>query len=450
MAGFGAVGSALANPSQIAENLPSSVVGLVSSLGRAQDGVLKPKYGLVFRFKVTLDDCPLGFWASCQGLRVDFKPVEVKSGGEYDSAHWLPGETQYPRIVLKRAIDPDSSQTVQDWLHQAAKKWITGEAANENPGGGIITLFNSDNHAVMSWQLHGVRPWAWAGPDLDANTSKVAIETLELVHDRFEVIGYPGSGSGPSVSRPMQRNNAGPAAAQPNSPQKFSLTGVADKQTVEFTYKPVKIGISRTTETVALSTTEGQPAHVGERPDVTVLSLSNLVISGPQTATDVKLLLNWSTRQNATGPVIGGHRAQSGGGDGKAGKGKNDKSPKQLPRLKLTWGRGLDLNAKIKSLNASYTRFDPMGNPVRAEVQLSLIVVEASVWGTNPTSGGIPGRSAHTVTADENLQLIAQNQYGSPNRWRDIAEANGIDDPLRLGPGTRLYLPAEPELAARR
>ena len=39
------------------------------------------------------------------------------------------------------------------------------------------------------------------------------------------------------------------------------------------------------------------------------------------------------------------------------------------------------------------------------------------------------------------LAVIAYAAYGDPTRWRLIAEANGIDDPLRLRRGTPLTIP---------
>ena len=66
--------------------------------------------------------------------------------------------------------------------------------------------------------------------------------------------------------------------------------------------------------------------------------------------------------------------------------------------------------------------------------------------GTNPTSAGLPGRKAHTVTDGDSLARIATDRYGSPGRWRDIAAANGIDDPLRIRSGDRVYLPNPEEL----
>jgi nucleoid-associated protein YgaU len=46
------------------------------------------------------------------------------------------------------------------------------------------------------------------------------------------------------------------------------------------------------------------------------------------------------------------------------------------------------------------------------------------------------------VKRGQSLATIASAEYGDPRAWRIIADANGIDNPLRLAPGTRLLLPA--------
>jgi nucleoid-associated protein YgaU len=52
------------------------------------------------------------------------------------------------------------------------------------------------------------------------------------------------------------------------------------------------------------------------------------------------------------------------------------------------------------------------------------------------------------VVAGDTLPSVAFHAYGDPNLWRAVAEANGIDDPMRLRAGTRLLLPALDELVA--
>ena len=53
------------------------------------------------------------------------------------------------------------------------------------------------------------------------------------------------------------------------------------------------------------------------------------------------------------------------------------------------------------------------------------------------------------MVAGDSLASIAYREYGAPAYWRALAEANGIDDPLRLRPGTRLLVPPAEEVVGR-
>lgn len=50
-------------------------------------------------------------------------------------------------------------------------------------------------------------------------------------------------------------------------------------------------------------------------------------------------------------------------------------------------------------------------------------------------------RTTHTVKNGETLQSISRAEYGTADRWQDIALANGIRDPRHLPSGKRLKLP---------
>jgi hypothetical protein len=120
-----------------------------------------------------------------------------------------------------------------------------------------------------------------------------------------------------------------------------------------------------------------------------------------------------------------------------------------LPTLLFIWGPFL-MECQLTSLNVEFQRFDSSGNPIRSQVTIQ-IQEKPSIVGllpTNPTSGGLPGRQAHTVTQGESLPLIAARAYGSPGAWRPIAEVNKIEDPFRLRPGQTIYLPNPAELKA--
>ena len=86
----------------------------------------------------------------------------------------------------------------------------------------------------------------------------------------------------------------------------------------------------------------------------------------------------------------------------------------------------------------------PCGRDVKLQLKqaekASTASVELANKTTNPTTRRGRARRPHVRDGDS-LPSIAHRTYGDAGRWRLIAEANGVDDPLRLRRGTPLTLP---------
>ncbi|MGH3620749.1 MAG: LysM peptidoglycan-binding domain-containing protein [Sciscionella sp.] len=116
------------------------------------------------------------------------------------------------------------------------------------------------------------------------------------------------------------------------------------------------------------------------------------------------------------------------------------------PVVVFHWGKITGFPAVIASVSATYTLFTSTGTPVRALCSVRLDEIATEPTGQNPTSGALAAKRAHTIVAGETLPSIAYADYGDPALWRVIAEANGIDDPMRVPPGTSLTVPNLDEL----
>lgn len=118
-----------------------------------------------------------------------------------------------------------------------------------------------------------------------------------------------------------------------------------------------------------------------------------------------------------------------------------DSNKPSPPFVIFGWGTTMSFPSILKSVTVKYTQFRPDGTPIRANATLTLQEVPSAKKFQNPTSGGLAALRTHTVVDGDSLPFIAHQEYGSPNGWRAVAEANGIDDPMRLPPGSRLLVP---------
>lgn len=124
---------------------------------------------------------------------------------------------------------------------------------------------------------------------------------------------------------------------------------------------------------------------------------------------------------------------------------KNPKTQKSDPPLCIfSWGQGdQGFKAAMTNLTVRYTLFREDGTPVRATASVSLQEAEDETDqpGTNPSSQGEPGLKRRMVRPDDTLPTIAFEEYGDPNRWRRIADANDLTDPTALRAGDILTIP---------
>jgi nucleoid-associated protein YgaU len=112
--------------------------------------------------------------------------------------------------------------------------------------------------------------------------------------------------------------------------------------------------------------------------------------------------------------------------------------------IEFSWGSVTLPKAAPVSITIRYALFRPNGEPIRAFVDLELAQAEDTNppgKAQNPTTRAITGLRAHTVRDGDSLPSIAYGAYGDATRWRAIAEANGIDNPLRLRRGSELTIP---------
>ena len=111
------------------------------------------------------------------------------------------------------------------------------------------------------------------------------------------------------------------------------------------------------------------------------------------------------------------------------------------PAVSFSWGN-LNFKGVITSLNQTFTYFGIDGMPLRAKIDLTISSISSEADGkAQPRSS--PDRTKYrTMVQGSSLWKIAYEEYDDCEKWRLIADANGIPNPLYIKPGCVLKVPA--------
>ncbi|MBX3249815.1 MAG: LysM peptidoglycan-binding domain-containing protein, partial [Myxococcales bacterium] len=104
------------------------------------------------------------------------------------------------------------------------------------------------------------------------------------------------------------------------------------------------------------------------------------------------------------------------------------------PRVSLRWGPHIVLRRGfVKGLSVTYKLFDGLGRPARATARLTVrqaIPGEEQLADVGKNSPDL--RGVAVVKEGDTLPLLAHRLYRDATKWRAIAEANRITNPLAL------------------
>ena len=152
--------------------MPELGLNAVFSLATNLTGVRADPYQ-VFNFLVEIEGILAGGFSECSGLQVETETYEYREGGLNAYAHRFAGPTRYPPLVLRHGLTPI------DGLWASHQDFVDGTIERHN---GTIYLLNSQRIPVIWWDFKEAFPFRWTGPSLNAGSSQVAVESVELVH----------------------------------------------------------------------------------------------------------------------------------------------------------------------------------------------------------------------------------------------------------------------------
>jgi len=130
-------------------------------------------------FQVEWGGTRIGF-SEISGMSMSTEIIEYREGADKeDSYQKIPGLKRYGNIVLKRGIAAGDNN-FYEWFNTIA----FGKLERRDI---IIHLLNPNHEPVMSWKLRDAFPVKLEIPSLKADTSEVAIESLEIACEDISV-----------------------------------------------------------------------------------------------------------------------------------------------------------------------------------------------------------------------------------------------------------------------
>ncbi len=107
------------------------------------------------------------------GLQVEMQVMEYQEGGTNTFVHRLPGPLKVGNITLKHGLT--KSNEFLKWCMNIERKNVT------------VVMYDVAGQPVVRWHFNRAYAVKWTGPSFTADSTAMAIETVEITHEGLTV-----------------------------------------------------------------------------------------------------------------------------------------------------------------------------------------------------------------------------------------------------------------------
>ncbi len=130
-----------------------------------------------FNFVVDIDNTPIAGFSEVGGLTAEGDPTEYREGKDAENhVRKLVGLRKYANLTFKRGYVKDN--TLWQWFNNIAN----GVPDRRN---GSIVLMDEAHKPVLRWNFENAWINKIEGPAMNATGNEVAIESMELCHEKL-------------------------------------------------------------------------------------------------------------------------------------------------------------------------------------------------------------------------------------------------------------------------
>lgn len=127
-----------------------------------------------FRYKVEIDGLDAGGFSEVTGFDVSIDVMEYREGDSVTTPMKIPGLKKYGNITLRQGLV--DSMVLYDWVIAGVNGAVERKTIT-------ITLLDEEEAPAASWQVINAWPSRYTAPDFNAQSSEIAVETLEIAHE---------------------------------------------------------------------------------------------------------------------------------------------------------------------------------------------------------------------------------------------------------------------------
>lgn len=141
---------------------------------------------LAYRFLVEIEGFEYAGFSKVTGMTSETEATDYREGGDNSTFRKIPGMTSFENIVLTRGVGP--AKDFVNWRKEVFSP-DTGEEKQDIYKDVFITVQTPrSRETVRKFQVLNAWPMKIEHGDLDANSSDVFIESLELAHEGWKEI----------------------------------------------------------------------------------------------------------------------------------------------------------------------------------------------------------------------------------------------------------------------
>ena len=426
--------------------------------------------GFSISVDIVASDQTLGAnWQSLSLGSVSLGAQDLQAGGYNRSRFQMLGSLDYGNVTLTRPWTANQSGWIAQWF---------SAAETSGPSTVSVTVNYLDVQGSLQQATYNFRnayPVSWTQPDFvavpSAETPPRITETLTFSHSGFAESGSLASGIDSAESvQPFK------LVVLPGG-----VSGVASALSAVTSWTPGGDAAAYMPSTALSAKNE----VIAKTAGATLGSFPAITFWVPPSSVKVNKGATWrindSPSAEGSGPVnwlgtqpmtiefdftLDGARVDQGQGGNAEGESVLPEVERLMalcevdallaavgigtaPLVVLLWGNFVSPVSYVDSVETNFIRFNDRGEPTRAQGHLAITQYPTSLDAQNPTSGGDVGRRQLEVYDGDQLSHLAFRAYHQPSHWRDIADANGIDDPLRVRAGRTLVIPDKSTLPRR-